>query len=259
MAAEWIKFEINTPDKPEVLAIAATMGWDDPDLAVGKLLRVWRWFDQQTLAGDAPGVTLALLDRIACAPGFAQAMLGAGWLEQYEHGLRLPRFDVHNGKTAKSRALTNVRTANYRAREAEGDAPAVTPPSPRKEKTKEKNKKPTPAAFNAGAALEAHGVSAKTIAAWLQLRKEKRAPVVEPVLDNLLEQAPLCGMTLEEALLISCRKAWTGFKATWVENERRNDAGMQARPTPANERAREITNALTGQGPSTHPTLIDIN
>jgi hypothetical protein len=47
MAGDWIKMECSLPDKPETLAITAAMGWDDPDLTVGKLMRVFRWFDQQ--------------------------------------------------------------------------------------------------------------------------------------------------------------------------------------------------------------------
>ena len=34
MAGDWLKMECSTPDKPEVLAITAHMGWDDPDLTV---------------------------------------------------------------------------------------------------------------------------------------------------------------------------------------------------------------------------------
>ncbi len=65
MSGDWIKMEASTPDKPEVMAITVAMGWDDSDLSVGKLFRVWRWFDQHTTDGNAGSVTLALLDRIA--------------------------------------------------------------------------------------------------------------------------------------------------------------------------------------------------
>ena len=137
MAGEWLKLECSTPDKPEVFAITAAMGWDDPDKTVGKLFRVWRWFDQQTTDGNAKGVTSALLDRIAGATGFAQAMINASWLEENDNGLVLPNFEKHNGVTAKSRAQTAKRVANYRA-----DAPcnvstvteSVTPPLAREEK-----------------------------------------------------------------------------------------------------------------------------
>ena len=57
MAGDWIKVEVSTPDKREVLAITSAMGWDDPDYTVGKLIRVWRWFDQHSVDGNAAGVT----------------------------------------------------------------------------------------------------------------------------------------------------------------------------------------------------------
>ena len=64
MAGEWLKFEKATPDKPEVFAIAARLDID-PDAVVGKLIRVWSWFDTHTVDVNGRGVTSALLDRIA--------------------------------------------------------------------------------------------------------------------------------------------------------------------------------------------------
>jgi hypothetical protein len=121
MAGEWLKFEASTPEKPEVFAMTAALGWDDPDYVVGKLLKVWRWFDQHTIDGHAPNVTLALLDRISGVSGFAKAMCGVGWLSQAEAGLTLPNFDRHNGKTAKDRALTAKRVAKHKAGAAMND------------------------------------------------------------------------------------------------------------------------------------------
>jgi len=39
MAGDWIKLEHTTPDKPEVFAMADTLGID-PDAVTGKLCRV---------------------------------------------------------------------------------------------------------------------------------------------------------------------------------------------------------------------------
>lgn len=143
MAGDWLKMEASTPDKPEVLAIAARMGWDDPDLAVGKLFRVWRWFDQHTTSGNAAGVTFALLDRISGVTGFAEAMESVGWLAISESGISLPNFDRHCGKTAKGRAQTAKRVAGHKSN-AKGNAQSVTkvvPEAlPREEKMLEKNK-----------------------------------------------------------------------------------------------------------------------
>lgn len=140
MAGDWLKFEVNTPEKPEVLAITIELGWDDPDLTVGKLLRVWRWFDQHTEEGNAENVTPALLDRIVGVTGFCQAMANVGWLVIDGGGISLPNFDRHNGKTAKNRALTAKRVANHKSNakaNAQGNGASVTRALPREEKNRE--------------------------------------------------------------------------------------------------------------------------
>lgn len=140
MAGEWLKLEACTPEKSEVLAITARMGWDDADLTVGKLFRIWRWFDQQTTDGNACGVTTALLDRIVGVTGFCEAVHSVGWLCITETGISLPNFDRHNGNTAKSRALTAKRVANHKANakgNAQGNAETVSSALPREEKKRE--------------------------------------------------------------------------------------------------------------------------
>lgn len=149
MAGEWLKFECATPDKPEVFAITSKLGWDDPDLTVGKLFRVWRWFDQQTIDGNAAGVTPALLDRVVGVSGFANAMASVGWLMISEFGLALPNFERHTGVSAKARALTAKRVANHRTnnRNTEsGNADNVTEALAREEKRREEEKEESAAA-----------------------------------------------------------------------------------------------------------------
>ena len=140
MAGDWLKIEAGTPEKEEVLAITSLMGWTDPDLTVGKLFRVWRWFDQQTVDGNAPRVTSALLDKHIGVSGFCDAMQEVGWLVDSDPGVTLPKFDRHNGATAKSRALTAKRVAKHKGN-AEGNGeltPEVTAtPLPREEKRRE--------------------------------------------------------------------------------------------------------------------------
>lgn len=142
MAGDWLKMEANTPEKEEVLAITARMGWDDCDLTVGKLFRIWRWFDQQTTNGNAARVTKALLDRIVGVTGFCDAMHEVGWLEIGDAGITLPKFDRHNGTTAKSRALTAKRVANHKANangNGDGNAQGVSGALPREEKGREED------------------------------------------------------------------------------------------------------------------------
>jgi len=132
----WLKFDVATPEKPEVLQITVAMGWDDPDLTVGKLLKLWRWFDQHTTDGNASGVTTSLLDRLIGVTGFAKAVSDAGWLVIHDEGLTLPNFGRHNGKTAKDRVLTAQRVASHKASK-KGNGTSVTSALPREEKRRE--------------------------------------------------------------------------------------------------------------------------
>lgn len=140
MAGDWIKMAVDLPEKPEVWQIAGMVGID-ADTVVGKLLKVWRWFDAHTETGNAAGVTYALVDHVTGVTGFGEAMALAGWLEQSGSILSLPHFDRHNGKTAKNRALTAKRVASHKHKSNdEGNAVSVTSALPREEKRREEEK-----------------------------------------------------------------------------------------------------------------------
>ena len=141
MAGDWLKIETGLPEKSEVWDIAETLGVD-PDLVVGKLIKVWRWFDQHTENGNAHRVTYFLIDHVAGITGFGEAMSFAGWLLQDGKDLVLPNFDRHNGKTAKNRALTAKRVAEHKAKN--GNDKVTMNALPREEKRREDIKANTP-------------------------------------------------------------------------------------------------------------------
>lgn len=139
MAGDWIKFELTTLDKPEVCQIA-DLADIDPDAVVGKLMRVWGWFDQQTEKGNAPSVSKKLLDRLVGVTGFCEHMKSVAWMIESEGVISLPHFDRHNGKTAKNRLLTAKRVANHKAGNGKSNAPSVSDALPKEDV--EKNKEP---------------------------------------------------------------------------------------------------------------------
>ena len=146
MAGDWIKIETVTPDKPEVFTMADTLGID-PDAVVGKLIRVWIWADQQTRDGNAPSVTLSLLNRISGVSGFADAMIAVGWLRKTDAGIEFHNFERHNGETAKTRAMTAKRVQKHRAdkteelkRKRNGESVTEALPEKRREEKKEKER-----------------------------------------------------------------------------------------------------------------------
>jgi hypothetical protein len=125
MAGDWIKIEVSLPDKPEVGVIAEALDIDS-DAVVGKLIRVFSWFDQHTENGNAPRVTEKTIDRISGVTGFADALNLCGWLGRNQREIWLENFERHNGKPAKTRAQTKKRVQRKR------NAGAVTKPLPEK-------------------------------------------------------------------------------------------------------------------------------
>ena len=109
----WLKFETTTPDKVEVFELARILGLD-PDAVVGKLLRVWAWFDQHTEDGSANVSGILLLDRLAGVAGFCDAMAQVDWLIIEDDAIGLPNFDRHNGHSAKNRLLSAERKRRER-------------------------------------------------------------------------------------------------------------------------------------------------
>lgn len=262
MAGNWIKFEVDTPEKPEVLALTVAMGWDDPDLTVGKLLRVWRWFDQQTLEGNALGVSAALLDRIAGVTGFANAMAKVGWLIVSDDGVSLPNFDRHNGETAKSRALTAKRVAKHKANangNDDGNAESVTSPLPREEKNREEKNK-----TNVGGSSKAEARASRLPNDW--------NPTAQQIVFCRTQRPDLnadevaCRFRDYWAAVPGAKGRKLDWDATW-RNWVRNEKSQPARASPQQyinqrdaERA-EVNAILTGQKRSHERTdnIIDID
>jgi len=249
----WLKFDVTTPEKPEVLAITVAMGWDDPDLTVGKLLKVWRWFDQHTVDGNAKSVTPALLDRLIGVTGLTQAIADSGWLVIHSGGLTLPNFETHNGKTAKDRALTASRVAKSKSN-AKGNASTVTEPLAREEKRREEKKvntegesathstpsQPVPAKQKAEAIAKPDDVEQQTWADWCQLRKAKKATVSSTVIDGARDEAGKAGMSLEAFLKVWCLRGSQGLEASWLKPEERKQSTPLNKQQALEQRNRDV-------------------
>lgn len=187
MAGDWIKFETETPDKPEVWAIAESLGID-PDAVVGKLLRVWAWFDSQTEKGNAPSVTKSLLDRRVGVTGFVNAMISAGWMSESDGEISVTNFDRHNGQTAKNRALTAKRVAAHKASNgrgnAKGNASSVSSALPKEEKRREEKKNShthTPPKRKSGSQPIVPTELAECWARWIEFRFATDGAAIPPV------------------------------------------------------------------------------
>lgn len=104
MAGDWIKIRTDLFEDSDVMRLSDILGTDDPT-TVGLLVRFWAWTDKQTTDGTDIAVSSARIDRLVGREGFAEGMRLIGWLSGRDGSLCLPRFDRHNGNSAKARAL----------------------------------------------------------------------------------------------------------------------------------------------------------
>jgi hypothetical protein len=132
MAGDWIKMNKSLPRDPRVVRISSALKADRLR-TVGGLLSAWCLFDEQTANGKLDGYTPELLDEIIGITGLADAMISVGWLEFDGESLQVPRFEEHNGQSAKRRAQDSSRKLS--ARKAD-----ICPPAKRTKSVLEKRR-----------------------------------------------------------------------------------------------------------------------
>lgn len=113
MAGDWIKMNKSLPRDPRVVRISSALKADRLR-TVGGLLSAWCLFDEQTEDGRLDGYTPELMDDIIGMDGLALAMASVGWLVIGDGFLEVPRFEEHNGQSAKRRAQDSVRKMSAR-------------------------------------------------------------------------------------------------------------------------------------------------
>lgn len=113
MAGDWIKIRKCLPNDPRIVRMASALR-ADRFRTLGGVLSAWCLFDEHTDNGQLDGYTVALLNEVVGFPGLAEAMEWVGWLEVGENFLIAPRFEKHNGKTAKRRCQESDRKMSAR-------------------------------------------------------------------------------------------------------------------------------------------------
>jgi hypothetical protein len=201
MAGDWIKMRTDLATCPKVVRISSALHADRLR-TVGGLHSVWCLFDTHSVDGNLEGYTVETVDDLIGFPGFARAMIDAGWLDEIAGGLSLPRFEDHNGLSAKRRAMDSDRKRNVRNVSASEADKKRTREEKRREEIKERNDaKPSPAP------------SPKT----------KRKTAVPDPFDITAEmivwandRAPAADLTLETEKFLNYWKAKGETRADWV-------------------------------------------
>lgn len=109
MAGDWIKMRIDLQTHPKVFRIVSALKADRLRV-IGGLHIAWSIFDTHCDDGVLVGYTPEAMDAVIGWPGFTQAMIDVEWASINEAGsLVMPRFQEHNGASAKRRANDNER------------------------------------------------------------------------------------------------------------------------------------------------------
>lgn len=143
MSDDWIKMRCSLHTHPKVVRISSALK-ADRFRTVGGLHAVWSLFDAHSTDGGLVGYTMDAIDDLIGWPGFSAAMKSVAWLEENTQGIVLPRFDQHNGKSAKRRANDVERKRSERSPHPVRNLSASdadisgTKSGPEKEKEKEK-------------------------------------------------------------------------------------------------------------------------
>ena len=66
------------------------------------------------------------------------------------------------------------------------------------------------------------GVTAQVWSDWLQLRKAKRAPVTQTVIDMAAKEASKAALSLDAFLSIWCARGSQGLEAGWIKPAERS-------------------------------------
>jgi hypothetical protein len=120
---------------------------------------------------------------------------------------------------------------------------------PEKEKAPRKRAATPPASV----AVKPEDVDPQTWGDFLTLRKAKRAPVTQTVVDDARRECAKAGMTLENFLRIWCRRGSQGLEAAWLKPDERGQAqasGETPYQRSMRERMQEAVPEIARKAPS---------
>lgn len=106
-------------------------------------------------------------------------------------------------------------------------------------------------AFDFKRALIKNGVEKELADEWMLIRKNKKAVNSEFSLNIIIREADKAGISIADAVRMSCENQWSGFKAEWYENSRskrqRSETltPLQRKEKEKNEQMQRITDSIS--------------
>ena len=231
----------------------------DRKIIAATCMEFWEWAGDQTSDGHLPGVTLDFIDGVVSLKGFAAALESQGWLKATASGVSALRWERHNSKSAKRRALDAERKRLERdtpsggtieladilrtesGHEADKSRTENGLEKRREEKNKDKDKYKDKGETPLPPSLAASTEFVAAWGEWLTHRREKRAKLTPTARKQQLAKLDAMGPPRAiAALRHSMANGWTGvFEPDGGSNgqDRKLFAGPQPRDFAAERRA----------------------
>ena len=227
MAGDWIKMRTNLARCPQVVRIASALSADRLRV-IGGLHALWSLADEQTEDGVLAGYTTDFVDEMIGWSGFCAALHGVGWLDISDQGITLPRFEEHNGQSAKRRAQEADRKRIRRA------SASTSASNADKKRTREEKRRED---------IKTRAQGADPDPAFVEFWKAYPSKVGKGAAEAAWRKAPINGHLPEVLAAIEAQrhsKKWTadGGKyipnpATWINQRRWEDQlEVQIAPQP---------------------------
>lgn len=108
MAGDWVKMRIDLPEDTDVIGMAESLGTTEYAV-IGMLHSFWAWAGKNTVDGTLRNVSKKWIDRHIGVNGFSESLEKVNWLIDTGQSIIIPRWDRHNSRAAKERALDGER------------------------------------------------------------------------------------------------------------------------------------------------------
>ena len=265
MAGDWIKMTHALRRAPEVVRIASRLKRDSSvtDVPPGVLRHVtiaclytlWCVADEHaTEDGLLPGYGLGDIDLEVGVDGFASAVAEEGWLKVRADGVELPKFERHNGNSAKKRIQATDRKRRERStsevsqekRDNCHKKDGQKRDQRREEKSKSKSKKkntpltplPSPGFtqfWNVVPAERKVGKS-EAIKIWNRKNLEPRATSIAAALQRQLDNDQFPNTDRKDKK----RFRFMPHPSTWLNREQWDDEVVERAPEPLKDRVTQF-------------------
>lgn len=233
MAGDWIKMRADLHTHPKIVRMASALKADRLRI-VGGLHSAWCLFDVHSVDGFLDGYTAETLDDMIGFPGFSRAMMAVGWLEMDGENLVMPRFDEHNGQSAKRRAQDAARKKSVRKMSASDADKMKTREEKRREEVKDKDPPISPSKQKQGFDYPPQ-LNAQAWNEWKLYRRDMKIKAYAPTprsegaaITKLLELSGGNQQQQQAIIQQSMANGWAGLfelKGGQHETSRRNGSG----------------------------------